>query len=48
MFKFAHNISIRIKLAAVVLICIAGLAVYITYVVTSTHAATHRGLSPTS
>jgi diguanylate cyclase (GGDEF)-like protein/PAS domain S-box-containing protein len=42
MFKFAHNISIRIKLAAVVLICIAGLAVYITYVVTSTRAVQSR------
>jgi diguanylate cyclase (GGDEF)-like protein/PAS domain S-box-containing protein len=42
MFKFAHNISIRFKLAAVVLICIAGLAVYMTYVVTSTRVVQAR------
>ncbi len=42
MFKFAHNISIRIKLAAVVLICVVGLAVYMTYVVMSTRAVQSR------
>jgi len=42
MFKFAHNISIRIKLAAVVLICVVGLAIYMTYVVTSTRVVQSR------
>jgi diguanylate cyclase (GGDEF)-like protein/PAS domain S-box-containing protein len=42
MFKFAHNISIRIKLAFVVVICIIGLAVYMSYVVSSTRAVQSR------
>ncbi|MDE2422443.1 MAG: EAL domain-containing protein [Gammaproteobacteria bacterium] len=42
MFKFAHNISIRIKLAAVVLICVVGLVVYMTYVVMSTRVVQTR------
>lgn len=42
MLRFTHNISIRIKLAAVVLICIVGLAVYMTYVVSSTRVVQSR------
>jgi diguanylate cyclase (GGDEF)-like protein/PAS domain S-box-containing protein len=42
MFKFVYNISIRIKLTAVVLICIAGLIIYMSYVVTSTRTVQSR------
>lgn len=38
MFQFVHNVSIRIKLLTVVLICIVGMGVYIAYVVMSASA----------
>lgn len=38
MFQFVHNVSIRIKLLTVVLICIVGMGIYIAYVVASASA----------
>lgn len=38
MFQFFHNISIRIKLLTVVLICIVGMGVYVAYVFSSASA----------
>lgn len=38
MFQFVHNVSIRLKLLTVVLICIIGMGIYVAYVVMSASA----------